>query len=98
VGYEISTIEDAIGKNPLVALQRIAAARKPDTWQPGAGQAGQQPSVKDRPALAMIGAPRKRGEIQPGDTRSRPPRATLQHCMHGRTAIKGYMILIMPEG
>jgi cysteine synthase B len=47
------TIEDAIGKTPLVALQRLIGAATTCARQRHSGQAGgQQPggSVKDRPA------------------------------------------------
>ena len=51
------TIEDAVGKTPLVALQRIAATENAARGNIVLGKLeGNNPagSVKDRPALAMI--------------------------------------------
>ena len=51
------TIEDAIGKTPLVALQRIGAAENAARGNVILGKLeGNNPagSVKDRPALSMI--------------------------------------------
>ena len=51
------TIEDAIGKTPLVALQRIHAAENAKRGNVILGKLeGNNPagSVKDRPALSMI--------------------------------------------
>ena len=95
------TIEDAIGKTPLVALQRLGA----DVWQPrrnvilgkleGNNPAG---SVKDRPALSMIRRAEERGEIKPGDTLIEATSGNTGIALAMAAAIKGYrMILIMPE-
>jgi cysteine synthase B len=95
------TIEDAIGKTPLVALQRIGA----DVWTPrrnvilgkleGNNPAG---SVKDRPALSMIRRAEERGEIKPGDTLIEATSGNTGIALAMAAAIKGYrMILIMPE-
>jgi cysteine synthase B len=65
------TIEDAIGKTPLVALQRIGAADNAKRGNVILGKLeGNNPagSVKDRPALSMIKRAEERGEIKPGDT------------------------------
>jgi cysteine synthase B len=65
------TIEDAIGRTPLVALQRIGAAENGPRGNvilaklEGNNPAG---SVKDRPALSMIRRAEERGDIKPGDT------------------------------
>ncbi|MBX3633758.1 MAG: pyridoxal-phosphate dependent enzyme, partial [Simplicispira sp.] len=65
------TIEDTVGRTPLVALQRIGvqdnAARRNVVLAKleGNNPAG---SVKDRPALSMIRRAEERGEIRPGDT------------------------------
>ena len=51
------TIEDAIGKTPMVALQRIGAAQDRANGNVVLGKLeGNNPagSVKDRPALSMI--------------------------------------------
>ncbi len=73
------TIEDAIGKTPLVALQRIDAADNAKRGNVILGKLeGNNPagSVKDRPALSMIKRAEERGEIKPGDTLIELPQAT----------------------
>ncbi len=95
------TLEDVIGKTPLVRLQRIAA----DFTKPkgnvilgkleGNNPAG---SVKDRPALSMIQRAEERGEIKPGDTLIEATSGNTGIALAMVAAIKGYrMILIMPE-
>jgi cysteine synthase B len=95
------TLEDAIGKTPLVRLQRIAA----DFTKPkgnvilgkleGNNPAG---SVKDRPALSMIQRAEERGEIKQGDTLIEATSGNTGIALAMVAAIKGYrMILIMPE-
>ncbi|MSP34446.1 MAG: cysteine synthase CysM [Limnohabitans sp.] len=95
------TLEDAIGKTPLVRLQRIAT----DFTKPkgnvilgkleGNNPAG---SVKDRPALSMIQRAEERGEIKPGDTLIEATSGNTGIALAMVAAIKGYrMILIMPE-
>ncbi|GGX34813.1 cysteine synthase [Pigmentiphaga litoralis] len=95
------TIEDTIGKTPLVRLQRI----------PGAGNAargniilgkleGNNPagSVKDRPALSMIKRAEERGEIKPGDTLIEATSGNTGIALALVAAIRGYkMLLIMPD-
>ena len=92
------TIEDAIGKTPLVALQRIDAADNSKRGNVILGKLeGNNPagSVKDRPALSMIKRAEERGEIKPGDTLIE---ATSGIALAMAAAIKGYrMVLIMPE-
>jgi cysteine synthase B len=95
------TIEDAIGRTPLVALQRLGA----DVWRPrgnvilgkleGNNPAG---SVKDRPALSMIRRAEERGEITPGDTLIEATSGNTGIALAMAAAIRGYrMVLIMPE-
>ncbi|WP_296873355.1 cysteine synthase CysM [Tibeticola sp.] len=95
------TIEDAIGRTPLVALQRLGA----DVWRPrgnvilgkleGNNPAG---SVKDRPALSMIRRAEERGEIKPGDTLIEATSGNTGIALAMAAAIRGYrMVLIMPE-
>ena len=95
------TIEDAIGKTPLVALQRIAAAENAARGNTILGKLeGNNPagSVKDRPALAMIRGAEERGEIRPGDTLIEATSGNTGIALAMAAAIKGYrMILIMPE-
>ena len=65
------TLEDAVGKTPLVALQRIQAADNRQRHNVVLGKLeGNNPagSVKDRPALSMIRRAEERGDIRPGDT------------------------------
>ena len=95
------TIEDAIGKTPLVALQRIAAAGNAERGNIILGKLeGNNPagSVKDRPALAMIRGAEERGEIKPGDTLIEATSGNTGIALAMAAAIKGYrMVLIMPE-
>ncbi len=95
------TIEDAIGKTPLVALQRIGAADNAARGNVILGKLeGNNPagSVKDRPALSMIVRAQERGEIKPGDTLIEATSGNTGIALAMAAAIKGYrMILIMPE-
>jgi len=95
------TIEDAIGKTPLVALQRIGAAANSERNNVLLGKLeGNNPagSVKDRPALSMIQRAQDRGDIKPGDTLIEATSGNTGIALAMAAAIKGYrMILIMPE-
>ena len=95
------TIEDAIGKTPLVVLQRIAAPENAARGNIVLGKLeGNNPagSVKDRPAVAMIRGAEARGEIKPGDTLIEATSGNTGIALAMAAAIKGYrMILIMPE-
>jgi len=95
------TIEDAIGKTPLVALQRIASAENAARGNVILGKLeGNNPagSVKDRPALAMIKRAEERGDIKPGDTLIEATSGNTGIALAMAAAIKGYrMVLIMPE-
>ena len=95
------TIEDAVGKTPLVALQRIAAAENAARGNVILGKLeGNNPagSVKDRPALSMIRRAEARGDIKPGDTLIEATSGNTGIALAMAAAIKGYrMILIMPE-
>jgi cysteine synthase B len=95
------TIEDAIGKTPLVALQRLGAAEAAARNNVILGKLeGNNPagSVKDRPALSMIRRAEERGEIKPGDTLIEATSGNTGIALAMAAAIKGYrMILIMPE-
>ncbi|MGC4395270.1 cysteine synthase CysM [Hydrogenophaga sp. T2] len=95
------TIEDAIGRTPLVALQRIGAAENQARGNvilaklEGNNPAG---SVKDRPALSMIRRAEERGDIKPGDTLIEATSGNTGIALAMAAAIKGYrMVLIMPE-
>ena len=95
------TLEDAIGKTPLVAMQRIGAADNAVRNNVILGKLeGNNPagSVKDRPALSMIQRAEERGEIHPGDTLIEATSGNTGIALAMAAAIKGYrMVLIMPE-
>ena len=95
------TIESAIGKTPLVALQRIGAQANAQRGNVILGKLeGNNPagSVKDRPALSMIQRAQERGEIKPGDTLIEATSGNTGIALAMAAAIKGYrMVLIMPE-
>lgn len=95
------TIEDAIGKTPLVALQRIGAGDNEKRGNVILGKLeGNNPagSVKDRPALSMIKRAQERGEIKPGDTLIEATSGNTGIALAMTAAIMGYrMVLIMPE-
>jgi cysteine synthase B len=95
------TIEDAIGKTPLVALQRIGVADHAKRGNVILGKLeGNNPagSVKDRPALSMIQRAQERGDIKPGDTLIEATSGNTGIALAMAAAIKGYrMVLIMPE-
>jgi len=96
-----ASIEDAIGKTPLVKLQRIggdAVAQRGNVIL--AKLEGNNPagSVKDRPALSMIRRAEERGEIKPGDTLIEATSGNTGIALAMAAAIRGYrMLLIMPE-
>ncbi|MCW5671293.1 MAG: cysteine synthase CysM [Hydrogenophaga sp.] len=96
-----STIEDAIGNTPLVALQRIGAAANQVRGNVILGKLeGNNPagSVKDRPAVSMIRRAEERGDIKPGDTLIEATSGNTGIALAMAAAIKGYrMVLIMPE-
>ncbi|MEI7785257.1 MAG: cysteine synthase CysM [Betaproteobacteria bacterium] len=98
---QFQTIEDAIGKTPLVALQRLGAQDNAARGNVILGKLeGNNPagSVKDRPALSMIRRAEERGEIKPGDTLVEATSGNTGIALAMAAAIKGYrMVLIMPE-
>ena len=95
------TIEDAIGRTPLVALQRIGAQDNAARNNVILGKLeGNNPagSVKDRPALSMIRRAEERGDIRPGDTLIEATSGNTGIALAMAAAIKGYrMVLVMPE-
>jgi cysteine synthase B len=95
------TIEDAIGRTPVVALQRIGAAENRARGNVILGKLeGNNPagSVKDRPALSMIKRAEERGDIKPGDTLIEATSGNTGIALAMAAAIRGYrMVLIMPE-
>ena len=95
------TIEDAVGKTPVAALQRIGAGDNLRRGNVVLGKLeGNNPagSVKDRAALSMIRRAEERGEIRPGDTLIEATSGNTGIALAMAAAIKGYrMVLIMPE-
>lgn len=95
------TLEDAIGKTPLVRLQRVPGADNDTRGNvilaklEGNNPAG---SVKDRPAINMIRRAEERGQIKPGDTLIEATSGNTGIALAMAAAIRGYrMVLIMPE-
>jgi S-sulfo-L-cysteine synthase (O-acetyl-L-serine-dependent) len=95
------TIEDVIGKTPLVALQRIGVAGNKLKNNVVLGKLeGNNPagSVKDRAAMSMIKRAEERGQIKPGDTLIEATSGNTGIALAMAAAIRGYsMVLIMPE-
>lgn len=95
------SIEDLIGKTPLVRLQRMAADACQKNGNVILGKLeGNNPagSVKDRAAFSMIARAQERGDIRPGDTLIEATSGNTGIALAMASAVKGYrMILIMPE-
>lgn len=96
MSVQFPTIEDYVGKTPLVRLQRIGQGNGNVILckLEGNNPAG---SVKDRPALSMIQRAEDRGQIKPGDTLIEATSGNTGIALAMAAAIKGYkMKLIMP--
>ena len=95
------SLEQLVGRTPLVALQRIGADNAAPRNNVLLGKLeGNNPagSVKDRPALAMIARAQERGDIAPGDTLIEATSGNTGIALAMAAAIKGYrMVLVMPE-
>ena len=94
---EFRTLEDYVGRTPLVRLKRINAGRNNVILAKleGNNPAG---SVKDRPALSMVMRAEARGQIRPGDTLIEATSGNTGIALAMAAAIRGYrMILVMPE-
>lgn len=95
------TIEDVIGKTPLIALQRIGAKQNKLKNNVILGKLeGNNPagSVKDRAAMSMINRAEERGQIKTGDKLIEATSGNTGIALAMAAAIKGYqMVLIMPE-
>jgi cysteine synthase B len=95
------TLEDAIGRTPLVRLQRVPGADNERRGNVILGKLeGNNPagSVKDRPAISMIRRAEERGEIRPGDTLIEATSGNTGIALAMAAAIRGYrMLLVMPE-
>jgi S-sulfo-L-cysteine synthase (O-acetyl-L-serine-dependent) len=101
VSVSYPTLEDVIGKTPLVQLQRLPGEAGAARGNVILGKLeGNNPagSVKDRPAISMIQRAEERGEIRPGDTLIEATSGNTGIALAMAAAIKGYrMVLIMPE-
>ena len=95
------SLEQLVGRTPLVALQRIGADNAAPRNNVILGKLeGNNPagSVKDRPALAMIARAQERGDIAPGDILIEATSGNTGIALAMAAAIKGYrMVLVMPE-
>jgi cysteine synthase B len=95
------TVDQTIGRTPLVRLQRIDAQDNARRGNVILGKLeGNNPagSVKDRPALAMIARAEARGDIRPGDTLIEATSGNTGIALAMAAAIRGYrMVLIMPD-
>ena len=98
---DFPTIEDAIGRTPLVRLQRLPGESNNRRHNVILGKLeGDNPagSVKDRPAMSMIARAEARGEIRPGDTLIEATSGNTGIALAMAAAIRGYrMVLIMPD-
>jgi S-sulfo-L-cysteine synthase (O-acetyl-L-serine-dependent) len=91
------TIEQCIGKTPMVRLQRLGGETSNTILAKleGHNPAG---SVKDRPALSMILRAEARGDIKPGDRLIEATSGNTGIALAMVAAMKGYkMTLIMPD-
>ncbi len=95
------TIEDTIGRTPLVRLTRVPGAANTTRGNIVLGKLeGNNPagSVKDRPAISMIRRAEEEGRIKPGDTLIEATSGNTGIALAMAAAIRGYrMVLIMPE-
>eukprot|EP01136_Pigoraptor_vietnamica_P017878 Opistho-1_new@63647 len=89
------TVEDTIGRTPLVRLVRLPGAENERRGNVILGKLeGNNPagSVKDRPAISMIRRAEERGEIKPGDTLIEATSGNTGIALAMAAAIRGYRI------
>ena len=95
------TIEDVIGRTPVVRLVRLPGEANAVRGNVVLGKLeGNNPagSVKDRPAISMIKRAEERGTIKPGDTLIEATSGNTGIALAMAAAIRGYkMLLVMPE-
>ncbi|MFM7965054.1 MAG: cysteine synthase CysM [Betaproteobacteria bacterium] len=95
------SLEQSVGKTPLVRLDRIADESNQRRGNVILGKLeGNNPagSVKDRPAVSMIARAEARGEIHPGDTLIEATSGNTGIALAMAAAMRGYrMVLIMPD-
>ncbi len=91
------TILEAVGRTPLVKLNKVTAGLKPlilakvEAFNPGG-------SIKDRPAGKMIEAAEKKGLLKPGGTIVEPTSGNTGTGLAQIAAVKGYRcILVVPD-
>jgi len=93
----LKTIDELIGKTPLVKMQRMVNIGSNTLLfkLEGNNPAG---SIKDRPALSMISRAESKGLIKPGDTLIEATSGNTGIALAMVAAMRGYkMTLIMPE-
>ncbi|MFM8632088.1 MAG: cysteine synthase CysM [Betaproteobacteria bacterium] len=95
------SLEQSVGKTPLVRLDRIVGESNQRRGNVILGKLeGNNPagSVKDRPAVSMIARAEARGEIHPGDTLIEATSGNTGIALAMAAAMRGYcMVLIMPD-
>lgn len=95
------SLEQSVGKTPLVRLDRIAGEANQRRGNVILGKLeGNNPagSVKDRPAVSMIARAEARGEIHSGDTLIEATSGNTGIALAMAAAMRGYrMVLIMPD-
>ncbi len=100
-GNVFPTIEQTIGKTPLVRLQRISVEENTRRDNIVLGKLeGNNPggSVKDRPAWSMIARAEERGHIRPGDRLIEATSGNTGIALAMIAAMMGYrMTLLMPD-
>ncbi|AKJ30565.1 cysteine synthase CysM [Caldimonas brevitalea] len=98
---QYKTIEDTIGRTPLIQLQRLPGVEQARRGNVILGKLeGNNPagSVKDRAAISMIRRAEERGDIRPGDTLIEATSGNTGIALAMAAAVRGYrMLLIMPE-
>lgn len=88
---------DAVGDTPLVGLPHLSPSPEVRLW---AKLEDRNPtgSVKDRPALAMIEAAERSGELTPGCTILEPTSGNTGISLAMAAKLKGYrLVCVMPE-
>ncbi len=88
---------DALGDTPLVGLPHLSPSPEVRLW---AKLEDRNPtgSVKDRPALAMIDAAERSGELTPGCTILEPTSGNTGISLAMAAKLKGYrLVCVMPE-
>jgi cysteine synthase len=88
---------DALGDTPLVGLPRLSPSENVRIW---AKLEDRNPtgSIKDRPALAMIEAAERDGQLTPGCTILEPTSGNTGIALAMAAKLKGYgLVCVMPE-